>query len=129
MGHMIENEKFSLLYKKILNKSIFTDRQVEVLLDYLTKKDNDERISRNNYVYTFLKRKYNKGVYFRILKQSVKNISKVIFSVILLSYLEIISHDDITRLAQILLNSEYDNLDDVIDLLEKKIANTIKKKM
>lgn len=126
---MIENEKISLLYKKILNKSIFTDRQVEVLLDYLTKKDNDERISRNSYVYTFLKRKYNKGVYFRILKQSVKNISKVIFSVILLSYLEIISHDDITRLAQILLNSEYDNLDYVIDLLEKKIVNTIKRGM
>jgi len=126
---MTEDEKFSLLYKKILSRSIFTDRQMEVLLDYLIKKDNDERISKDSYVYTFLKKKYNKGVYFRILRQSIRNINRVIFSVILLSYLEIISHDDITKLAQILLSSEYDNLDEIVDFIEKKIDSIVRRKI
>jgi len=126
---MVGQEKFTLAYKKILSKSIFTDRQIEVLLDYLIKKDNDERISKDSYVYTFSGRRYNKGVYFRILKQSIKNINKVIFSVILLSYLEVISHDDITRLVLILLNSEYENLDDIVDLIERKINNLVRRRL
>ena len=128
---MKNGSNFTLTFKKILNRSVFTERQTEVLLDYLQKKENGEKISYEGYVITHQGRKYRKSVYFRILKQAMTNFKKVIFSVILLTHLGIISHDEISKLISIILDMETteEAVAEIIEILERNIEKKMRKRM
>lgn len=126
---MSYGKEYTFLLKKLIKKSIFTEKQLKTLLDYLSKRENEEEISKGDTVTTIYGDLYKKGVYFRILKQSINNVKKTIFSLVILTYLDIISHEDITKLITLIndMSQEeiYEFLQKMEDLIEKQIRRKI----
>jgi len=121
------DKKLTLTCQKLINKSIFTKNQIEILLDYLLKKNNKIRISNREWVLLYTGKRIKKGVYFRILKQAVTNLKKIFFSMILLSYLKITSHHDITKLMSYFYEKEMnEEIENAIENIELEIERMIR---
>ena len=92
---------FSIIIQKIIKKSLFTERQIEIILKKKGMEDHD--ISLN----------ITKGAYYRQVIQSRKKIEGLYYSIILLQGLDVISPDDsdvISRLAE-QVSKMYENSD------------------
>jgi len=82
---------FSIIIQKIIKKSLFTERQIEIILK--KKRMLDDDVSLN----------ITKGAYYRQVIQSRKKIEGLYYSIILLQGLDVISLDNsdvIFRLAK-----------------------------
>ena len=119
------DEKLTPIYQKLLNNSIFTEKQILVLLDYLVKKEIGSPISSGDQVTLFNKYKIVKGVYFRILNQAINKFKKLIYSVMLLNYLDIFDVTSIDKIISQIISS--DDLE-ILDLIDKHIDKMIKER-
>ena len=73
---------FNIIIQKIIKKSLFTERQIEIILKKKGMEDHD--ISLN----------ITKGAYYRQVVQSRKKIEGLYYSIILLQAFDVISLDD-----------------------------------
>jgi len=92
---------FNIIMQKIIKKSLFTERQIEIILKKKRKLDGDLSLN------------ITKGAYYRQVIQSRKKIEGLYYSIILLQGLDVISLDDsdvIFRLAE-QVSRIYDNSD------------------
>ena len=92
---------FNIIMQKIIKKSLFTERQIEIILKKKRKLDGDLSLN------------ITKGAYYRQVIQSRKKIEGLYYSIILLQGLDVISLDDsdvIFRLAE-QISRIYDNSD------------------
>ena len=90
---MSESSKsnFNIIIQKIIKKSLFTERQIEIILKKKRMLGNDFSLN------------ITKGAYYRQVVQSRKKIEGLYYSIILLQGLDVISPDDgdvIFRLAE-----------------------------
>jgi len=90
---MSESDKsnFSIIIQKIIKKSLFTERQIEIILKRKRMLDDDFSLN------------ITKGAYYRQVVQSRKKIEGLYYSIILLQGLDVISLDEsdvIFRLAE-----------------------------
>ena len=105
---------FNIIMQKIIKKSLFTERQIEIILKKKRKLDGDLSLN------------ITKGAYYRQVIQSRKKIEGLYYSIILLQGLDVISLDDsdvIFRLAE-QISRIYDNSDFVPENQEQ-ITNII----
>ena len=96
-----EESNFNIIMQKIIKKSLFTQRQIEIILKKKRKLDGDLSLN------------ITKGAYYRQVIQSRKKIEGLYYSIILLQGLNVISLDDsdvIFRLAE-QISRIYDNSD------------------
>jgi len=126
---MSYDKEYTFLLKKIIKKSIFTEKQLKILLDYLNKRENEREISKGETVITLYGDLYKKGVYFRILKQSINNVKRVIFSLVILTYLDIISHEDITKLMTLINDMSQDEMYEFLKKMEDLIERQIRRRI
>jgi len=92
---------FNIIIQKIIKKSLFTERQIEIILKKKRMLDVDFSLN------------ITKGAYYRQVVQSRKKIEGLYYSIILLQGLDVISPDDsdvIFRLAE-QVSRMYDNSD------------------
>ncbi len=85
----IEESKFNRIIEQIIKKSLFTERQIEIILNHKNLLESEFRIS--------------KGAYYRQLGQSRQKLISFYYSIVLLRGLGILLPDDIdvmSRLAQ-----------------------------
>jgi|TARA_Y100000294_G_scaffold47819_1_gene44679 hypothetical protein len=96
-----EESNFNIIMQKIIKKSLFTQRQIEIILKKKRMLDGDLSLN------------ITKGAYYRQVVQSRKKIEGLYYSIILLQGLNVISLDDsdvIFRLAE-QVSRIYDNSD------------------
>ena len=92
---------FNIIIQKIIKKSLFTERQIEIILKKKRMLDGDLSLN------------ITKGAYYRQVVQSRKKIEGLYYSIILLQGLDVISPDDsdvIFRLAE-QVSRMYENSD------------------
>ena len=86
-----DKSNFSIIIQKIIKKSLFTERQIEIILKKKRMLDDDFSLN------------ITKGAYYRQVIQSRKKIEGLYYSIILLQGLDVISLDNsdvIFRLAK-----------------------------
>jgi len=66
-----------------------------------------------------------KGVYFRILNQAISKFKKLIYSVMLLNYLDIIDVTSIDKITSQIMSSDDP---EILDLIDKHIDKIIKER-
>ena len=122
---MSESSKsnFNIIIQKIIKKSLFTERQIEIILKKKRMLGDDFSLN------------ITKGAYYRQVVQSRKKIEGLYYSIILLQGLDVISLDDsdvIFRLAKDVSNiggkSDFDDenqaqIMNVIDDVVKRIVS------
>jgi len=109
---------FNNIIKRIIKKSLFTERQIEIILNH----KNLEEIKFN----------ISKGAYFRQVNQSRNKVIGLYYSIILLRGLGIIPPDDIdviSRLSEqvsVIQNSDVfsEREDEIINVMDKAIRQT-----
>ena len=84
-----DKSNFSIIIQKIIKKSLFTERQIEIILKKKRLLDDDFSLN------------ITKGAYYRQVVQSRKKIEGLYYSIILLQGLDVISPDDITSLFRV----------------------------
>ena len=113
-----EEYSFNNIIKRIIKKSLFTERQIEIILNH----KNLEEIKFN----------ISKGAYFRQVNQSRNKVIGLYYSIILLRGLGIILPDDIdviSRLSEqvsVIQNSDVfsEREDEIINVMDKAIRQT-----
>ena len=86
-----DKSNFNIIIQKIIKKSLFTERQIEIILKKKRMLDGDFSLN------------ITKGAYYRQVVQSRKKIEGLYYSIILLQGLNVISLDEsdvIFRLAE-----------------------------
>jgi len=86
-----DKSNFNTIIREIIKKSLFTERQIEIILKKKRMLDDDFSLN------------ITKGAYYRQVVQSRKKIEGLYYSIILLQGLDVISPDDsdvIFRLAE-----------------------------
>jgi len=114
----VENYNFNKIMKEIIKKSLFTERQIEIILN------------RKN----LLETKFNisKGAYFRQVSQSRNKLISFYYSIILLRGLGILLQDDIdvmSRLSEqvsVIQDSDVflDREEQIMSVMDKAISQT-----
>ena len=84
-----DKSNFNMIIQKIIKKSLFTERQIEIILKKKRMLDDDFSLN------------ITKGAYYRQVVQSRKKIEGLYYSIILLQGLDVISPDDITSLFRV----------------------------
>lgn len=82
-----ESYRFNNIIKEIIKKSLFTERQIEIILKY------------KNLIETKLS--ISKGAYYRQVSQSKEKLFRFYYSVVLLRGLGIVLPDDIDMMSQL----------------------------
>ena len=80
-------DKFNNIIKEIMKKSLFTQRQIEIILNFKNIEQIDLGIS--------------KGAYYRQVSQSREKLSSLYYSIVLLRVLGILLPDDIDVLSKL----------------------------
>ena len=113
-----EISNFNTIIKKIIKKSLFTERQIEIILKQ--KKMLDVKFG------------VSKGAYYRQLAQSRRKIESVYYTLILLQALDVIltSSDVISRLAEqvnVMKDGNFapENEDQIIDVIQKAVKQLV----
>ena len=103
---------FNTIIKEIIKKSLFTERQIEIILKQKKMLDVEFGVS--------------KGAYYRQLAQSRSKIESVYYTLILLQALDVIltNSDVISRLAEqvnVMKDGSFtpENEDQIIDVIQK----------
>ena len=107
------SSNFNTVLKEIIKKSLFTERQIEIILNKKNLVDVEFNIS--------------KGAYFRQVSQSRKKIIRFYYSIILLRGLGILLPDDVDVMSRL---SEQINViqdSDVFPEKEQQIIDVIDK--
>jgi len=114
--HEISN--FNTIIKEIIKKSLFTERQIEIILKQKKMLDVEFGVS--------------KGAYYRQLAQSRSKIESVYYTLILLQALDVIltNSDVITRLAEqvnVMKDGSFtpENEDQIIDVIQKTVKQLV----
>ena len=84
-----DKSNFNMIIQKIIKKSLFTERQIEIILKKKRMLGDDFSLD------------ITKGAYYRQVVQSRKKIEGLYYSIILLQGLDVISPDDITSLFRV----------------------------
>jgi len=109
---------FNTIIKEIIKKSLFTERQIEIILKQKKMLDVEFGVS--------------KGAYYRQLAQSRSKIESVYYTLILLQALGVIltNSDVISRLAEqvnVMKDGKFapDNEDQIIDVIQKTVKQLV----
>jgi len=113
-----EISNFNTIIKEIIKKSLFTERQIEIILKQKKILDVEFGVS--------------KGAYFRQLAQSRSKIESVYYTIILLQALDVIltNSDVISRLAEqvnVMKDGSFtpENEDQIIDVIQKTVKQLV----
>ena len=113
-----EISNFNTIIKEIIKKSLFTERQIEIILKQKKMLDVEFGVS--------------KGAYYRQLAQSRSKIESVYYTLILLQALDVIlaSSDVISRLAEqvnVMKDGSFtpENEDQIIDVIQKTVKQLV----
>jgi len=113
-----KKSNFNTIIKEIIKKSLFTERQIEIILKQKKMLDVEFGVS--------------KGAYYRQLAQSRSKIESVYYTLILLQALDVIltNSDVISRLAEQVnvmkdgsFTPEYE--DQIIDVIQKTVKQLV----
>ena len=107
----IENSNFNNIIRKIIKKSLFTERQIEIIL---SQKDLLE-----------FKFPITKGAYYRQVRQSREKLIALFYSIILFRGLGIILPDDIDVISKLSEQVSVINDSDVFPEREDEILDVI----
>ena len=109
---------FKTIVKEIIKKSLFTERQIEIILKQKKLLDIEFSVS--------------KGAYYRQLAQSRSKIESVYYTIILLQAYDVIlpESDVITRLAEqvnVMKDGSFapENEDRIIDVIQKTVKQLV----
>ena len=109
---------FNTIIKEIIKKSLFTERQIEIILKRKKMLDVEFGVS--------------KGAYYRQLAQSRSKIESVYYTLILLQALDVIltNSDVISRLAEqvnVMKGGSFapENEDQIIDVIQKTVKQLV----
>jgi len=109
---------FNTIIKEIIKKSLFTERQIEIILKQKKILDVEFGVS--------------KGAYYRQLAQSRSKIESVYYTLILLQALDVIltNSDVISRLAEqvnVMKDGKFtpENEDQIIDVIQKTVEQLV----
>jgi len=109
---------FNTIMKEIIKKSLFTERQIEIILKQKKMLDVEFSVS--------------KGAYYRQLAQSRSKIESVYYTLILLQALDVIltNSDVISRLAEqvnVMKDGSFtpENEDQIIDVIQKTVRQLV----
>jgi len=113
-----DKSNFNTIIREIIKKSLFTERQIEIILKQ--KKILDVEFGES------------KGAYYRQLAQSRSKIESVYYTLILLQALDVIlmNSDVISRLAEqvnVMKDGSFtpENEDQIIDVIQKAVKQLI----
>jgi len=113
-----EISNFNTIIKEIIKKSLFTERQIEIILKQKKMLDVEFGVS--------------KGAYYRQLAQSRSKIESVYYTLILLQALDVIltSSDVISRLAEqvnVMKDGSFtpENEGQIIDVIQKAVKQLV----
>jgi len=109
---------FNTIVKEIIKKSLFTERQIEIILKQKKLLDIEFSVS--------------KGAYYRQLAQSRSKIESVYYTIILLQAYDVILPDSnvISRLAEqvnVMKDGSFapENEDQIIDVIQKTVKQLV----
>ena len=109
---------FNTIIKEIIKKSLFTERQIEIILKQKRLLDVEFGVS--------------KGAYYRQLAQSRSKIESVYYTIILLQAYDVIlpESDVISRLAEqvnVMKDGNFapENEDQIIDVIQKTVKQLV----
>ena len=109
---------FNTIMKEIIKKSLFTERQIEIILKQKRLLDVEFGVS--------------KGAYYRQLAQSRSKIESVYYTIILLQAYDVIlpESDVISRLAEqvnVMKDGNFapENEDQIIDVIQKTVKQLV----
>ena len=113
-----EISNFNTIIKEIIKKSLFTERQIEIILKQKKILDVEFGVS--------------KGAYYRQLAQSRSKIESVYYTLILLQALDVIltNSDVISKLAEqvnVMKDGSFtpENEDQIIDVIQKAVKQLV----
>jgi len=113
-----DKSNFNTIIKEIIKKSLFTERQIEIILKQKKVLDIEFSVS--------------KGAYYRQLAQSRRKIESVYYTLILLQALDVIltNSDVISRLAEqvnVMKDGSFtpENEDQIIDVIQKAVKQLV----
>ena len=113
-----EISNYITIIKEIIKKSLFTERQIEIILKQKKMLDVEFGVS--------------KGAYYRQLAQSRSKIESVYYTLILLQALDVIltNSDVISRLAEqvnVMKDGSFtpENEDQIIDVIQKTVKQLV----
>jgi hypothetical protein len=93
-GTLATNEiQYNAIIKHIITNSLFTERQIYILYNKSSRRSPPDRIS--------------KGAYYRQLKQSEQKVAGVIYSLIILRYLNMVDKGTFHTIEVILDNTSH----------------------
>ena len=113
-----DKSNFNTIIQEIIKKSLFTERQIEIILKQKKMLDVEFGVS--------------KGAYYRQLAQSRSKIEGVYYTLILLQALDVIltNSDVISRLAEqvnVMKDGSFtpENEDQIIDVIQKTVKQLV----
>lgn len=115
------NDENNLLFLKILENSLFTNRQIQIIYNIKTNQERPKEIT--------------SGAFYREVKQSRDKIKKVLYSVLLLQMLGIINNEQIMSFLSVIdkismINNNHainhnKDISSVINVIEQLIIKMI----
>jgi hypothetical protein len=108
-----QDSNFNNIIKQIIKKSLFTERQIQIIL-------NQKNLSEFNFGIT-------KGAYFRQVSQSREKLKGLFYSIILLRGLGILLPDDIDVISRLAEQISVIKESDVFPEKEEQVINVIDK--
>ena len=107
----LDDSNFNNIIKKIIEKSLFTERQIEIILNQRDLLDSSFEISR--------------GAYYRQVSQSREKLIKLFYSIIVLRGLGILLPDDIDVISKLSEQISVINDSDVFPEREDEVISVI----
>jgi len=107
----LEESNFNNIIRKIIKKSLFTERQIEIILNQKDLIESDFSIS--------------KGAYYRQVGQSRDKLIGLFYSIILLRGLGILLPDDIDVISKLSEQISVINENDIFPEREDEVINVI----
>jgi hypothetical protein len=103
----------NLFLSKLIEKSLFTNRQIQIIYNFKNKEKRPKEIS--------------SGAYYREVKQSKTKLRKLFYSILLLNLINVMNDDQITALNSMLnkLRMLEDNHDKYHDKEINSVINVI----
>ena len=108
-----KESNFNNIIRKIIKKSLFTERQIEIILNQKDLLDSSFSISR--------------GAYYRQVGQSKEKLVALFYSIILLRGLGILLPDDIDVISKLSEQISVINESDIFPEREDEVINVIEK--
>ena len=108
-----DSSNFPNILKEIIEKSLFTPRQIEIILKYKDLSDSEFTIT--------------KGAYYRQVSQSREKLARLYYSFIVLRVLDILLADDIDVISRLTEQVSVIKNGDVFPEREHEILNVIER--